>query len=388
MRRFHRIPSLAAALVLSLTLAACGTASRPAPAPGVAPAPAAGIGLDRYRFAGRDDARFLAWYGRLAYERAALGLDGVRVLALSGGGAEGAFGAGVLAGWSRRGDRPRFDIVTGVSTGALIAPLAFAGPDWDGRLAAAYHDPAAGRLTRGGPGVLFRPSLFGGKPLADLVARYVDADLLRAVAAEHARGRRLLVATTDLDTQQTVIWDLGAIARDAGRPDDRGRSLRLFRTVLVASASIPGVFPPVFIADGAGPPEMHVDGGIAAPFFILPESMALWRPDPGMRPTELWLLVNGKVGPSVQTTPGAFGPVILRSLDTLTRAQARAQISAARAFAGGSGGRVAVAAVPDAQPADPFDFGPKGMGALYDLGYALAVEGRAFRPADGPDGAR
>ena len=177
----------------------------------------------------------------------------ISVLALSGGGADGAYGAGVLVGLDpSSGTRPEFQVVTGVSTGALIAPFAFLGPDWDGKLEEAFTGPAAGALLspRGFGALLFGPSVYRGRPLERLVGHYVDDALLQAVARENARGRKLLVATTDLDRQETVIWNMGEIAASGG-PQAR----RLFRDVLVASASVPGVFPPklIEVRDGGRP---------------------------------------------------------------------------------------------------------------------------------------
>ena len=182
------------------------------------------------------------------------------VLAISGGAYDGAYGAGVINGWTSTGTRPKFAIVTGVSAGALIAPLAFLGPAYDREMQEAFSGGVAQVL--GDLGGIF--SLLGSadmrrQSLIDLVDKFVDARLLAAIAAEHSRGRRLFIVTTNLDAQRGVVWDMGAIA--ASRlPGSR----ELFRDVLVASASIPGVFGPTFIdvvANGLHFKEMHVDGG-------------------------------------------------------------------------------------------------------------------------------
>jgi hypothetical protein len=135
-------------------------------------------------------------------------------LALSGGGADGAYGAGVLNGWTAAGTRPQFSVVSGVSTGALIAPFAFLGPAYDATLRDVYTSGVAENLLNT-PSIvrgLFGSGLFGNTHLRELVARYVGQDMLAAIAAEHAKGRSLLVVTTNLDTQRTVIWDMGRIA--------------------------------------------------------------------------------------------------------------------------------------------------------------------------------
>ena len=186
-------------------------------------------------------------------------------LALSGGGADGAYGVGVLNGWTAAGTRPTFSVVSGVSTGGLIAPFAFLGSQYDDTLREVYTSGIAESLLDD-PSiirVLFGSGLFGNKRLRELVARYVGPEILAAVARENAKGRKLLVVTTDLDTQRTVVWDMGKIAA-VGSPE----ALRLFRDVMAASASIPLVFPPILIeAEGQGRrfEEMHVDGGVTAP---------------------------------------------------------------------------------------------------------------------------
>jgi len=165
-------------------------------------------------------------------------------LALSGGGADGAYGAGVLNGWTAQGTRPEFSVVSGVSTGALIAPFAFLGAAYDATLRDVYTSGIAESLldTPNFLNALFGSGLFGNTRFRELVARYVDQDMLAAIAAEQAKGRRLFIVTTNLDTQRTVIWDMGRIA-SIGSP----QALSLFRDVVAASASIPVVFPPILI---------------------------------------------------------------------------------------------------------------------------------------------
>ena len=156
-----------------------------------------------------------------------------KYLALSGGGGNGAYGAGILNGWSQSGLRPKFTAVSGVSTGALIAPFAFLGPDYDATLRSIYTDGDAESLVQAPDGlkVVFGSSLFGGRRLLDLVSKYVGPDMLAAIAREHQAGRRLYVVTTNLDSKRGVVWNIGAIAA-SGQPD----SLDLVRKVLAASA--------------------------------------------------------------------------------------------------------------------------------------------------------
>lgn len=190
----------------------------------------------------------------------------LQLLPLSGGGANGAYGAGVMYGWGRRGDRPEFDVVTGVSAGALIAPFVFAGSAFDPALREAFTDGRAKNLLRSrGLGALLWPGVFKPEPLRKLITNSVTPGLVEAVGAEHRKGRRLYIATTSLDTQTQVVWDMGALAQ---RTDPESR--QLFQNILIASSSIPGVFPPVLLTferGGQAVSELHADGGTVANFF-------------------------------------------------------------------------------------------------------------------------
>lgn len=197
----------------------------------------------------------------------------LNALAISGGGANGAFAAGLLLGWTKRGTRPEFQVVTGVSIGALAAPFAFLGPRYDVVLHEMFTRLAGGDIVKPRNRVLalFGDSLTGSKPLATLIARYFDDALLRAVAAAHRQGRRLFVATTSIYAGRQVVWDIGAIA-DSGQPD----ALALIQRVLLASASVPVLFPPVYFeveANGHRYNEMHVDGGITRQVFMEPPQL-------------------------------------------------------------------------------------------------------------------
>lgn len=374
----HLFSAVAAAM--SLGLVGCGSIERP-DLLGAVGAEQSGP-LDSLRFASTDRATFLRWNDSWMKQREARQLDGITVLALSGGGANGAYGAGLLVGWTAAGTRPQFDLVTGVSTGALIAPLAFLGSDWDDKLSAAYHDPQLRQLTQGRLGALARPSLYSSKPLAQIIARYIDETTLAAVAREDEKGRRLVVATTDLDKQESILWDLGAIARSARQPDDHGKAVTLFRQVLLASASIPGVFPPALIRSGQHGEhvEMHVDGGVAAPFFVVPEAMNFWSPSGPNRPKHFYIVVNGPLNPTFARTGGGFGSIILRAYDTLSRGEVRTQIETARFFANRNGAPISIAWLPEDAAAHPLDFHLDHLAQLFELGRSQAVQSKAFRP--------
>src|SRR5579862_3134290 len=219
----------------------------------------------------------------------------VTILALSGGGAGGAFGAGALVGLTRSASRPSFSVVTGVSTGALIAPYAFLGPAWDDRLIEVYTSGRAEHLLQSrGLGALFGSSVYRGEPLKDLVDRYATEELIEAVAHEASTGRLLLVATTEVSTREPVVWDLGSIAMNGG-----AGARALFRDVLVASASVPGLFPPVVIRvheHEALYDEVHVDGTNALPFFVPLAFLEASRDasDPS-RGTAVYVIVDGRL---------------------------------------------------------------------------------------------
>lgn len=338
------------------------------------------VGFPNVRFSIEDEAAAQKIEQQLG-EGVPKGPDGhFDLIALSGGGANGAFSAGLINGWTASGRRPDFEVVTGVSTGALAAPFVFLGPRWDARLKEAYvGGQATGLLQSRGVRALFGSGVFSGEPLRRLVESHVDEAMLAEVAAEHAKGRLLLVATTDLDAQRGVIWNMGAIA-ERGGPE----ALALFRDVLIASASIPGAFPPVMIrSQGHGTvlEEMHVDGGVMNPFVALPQIMWNWDDVAGVfEGARLYVVVNGKDAPRFSVTRDAGIPVLSRSLDAVLGGQLRATIAANRAFASRNGLEFHVAAIPeDYDGANSLDFNQASMQAVYDLGEALGRTGEAWK---------
>ncbi len=197
-------------------------------------------------------------------------LPPVDYLAISGGGDQGAFGAGLLVGWTARGDRPLFKAVTGVSTGALSAPFAFLGPEYDPQLRAVYTEITVRNILRpnGIFAAVFGEAVSNTAPLRATISRYLDDTVMRRIAEEYRKGRLLLVMSTNLDAPSPCIWNIGAIAA-SGRPDARDMVIK----ILLASSAIPSVFPPVmfdFDVDGRHHQEMHVDGGVFAQTFLYP----------------------------------------------------------------------------------------------------------------------
>jgi hypothetical protein len=308
----------------------------------------------------------------------------INVLALSGGGAGAAFGAGALVGWTQAGTRPEFQLVTGVSAGALTAPFAFVGPDWDAQLTKSFSGRESAHLLRfHWPGLFFGSSLFRGKPLSDLVNEYATEDMVRAIAAEAAKGRMLLVATTDLDGERTVIWDMGLIAMTGGK-----RALTLFRQVLIASASVPGIFPPVMIpveTTGTSTEEMHVDGSTTASVFIAPEIASVLPTElRAFRGTNIYVLANGQYGAPVVTTPLRTAAIVKRGLEASLHSSTRAAVLAALALARQNDMNFQVTAIPDDYSYNGlFDLKPERMRALFNFAMGCARDGALWTSAEG-----
>jgi predicted acylesterase/phospholipase RssA len=298
----------------------------------------------------------------------------LNLLMISGGGAGGAFTVGILCAWTKSGKRPRFDVVTGVSTGALIAPYAFLGQAYDDRLAKLYTSGIASSLVQAkwmGTGLL-GSSLLKAEPLRHMVEQYMTAGVLAQIAAEHHKGRRLLVLTTNLDSQKAVVWNMGAIAA-SGRPD----ALRLFQDVLIASASIPGIYPAVMIKVQSGShrfEEMHSDGGSASQVLTLPEQLLTdgARLDPRHHQNiNLYVIVNNALMPEFSTTANRTLPVMARAYSMLVKSQTRASLIALYGYAMRTKAHFHVASIDRHIPfsvADPFNTGY--MRAVYALGYA------------------
>lgn len=300
-------------------------------------------------------------------------------LAVSGGAEDGAFGAGLLTGWSAAGTRPDFDLVTGVSAGALIAPFAFLGPSKDPELEAIFtkygqEDILSVNVLR----ALFGGSaLADGTPLADLIAKYVDETFLREIARERMKGRVLLIGTTNLDAQRPVLWDMGRIAMS-----EDPEALSLFRQVLLASASIPGVFPPVRIkvrARGHTFEEMHVDGGVTQQVFLAPTTLDFKEIDSasGSRVSRrLYILRNGKISPEWQSVEDRVLSTAGRSISTLIKSQGIGDLYRIHATTTRDGIDFNLATIPaefDLKSDKPFDL--PYMRALYEVGYQLGSEG-------------
>jgi predicted acylesterase/phospholipase RssA len=300
------------------------------------------------------------------------------ILALSGGGADGAFGAGALVGLTRAGKRPQFSVVTGVSAGALLAPYAFLGPEWDQQLSDAYTSGRAEHLLQSrGIGVIFDSSVYRGRPLEELVDHYLSDTLIQAVAREAAGGRLLLVATTNVDTGESVVWDLGSIALNGGP-----RARDFIRDVLVASASVPGMFPPVIIRvqdDWGDYSEAHVDGTATVPFFVPPALVQLPLDAPHRSPSAVYVIVDGRLSEAPASVRLRFRTIVSRSISAGLTHMARTTLELTATTAQLQGASLQYSAIPAAYPnLAPFDFRAATMRSLFQYGYECAHAGRLW----------
>jgi hypothetical protein len=298
-------------------------------------------------------------------------------LVISGGGSDGAFAGGVLAGWTQNGARPDFAVVSGSSIGSLIAPFAFLGSRYDDDIrknftAITAADVFEDRATR--------DSLFDHWPLKRQIEERVSAKLLTEIASEHERGRRLFVVTTSLDTGRRVIWNMGAIA---ARGDER--ALKLFRDILLASCSIPGFFSPVTIeveANGRRLQEMHSDGTLTAPFFVIPESMLAASNNSLPAISALYVLVNSKLDPEFKMPDADIPGVLGRSISVALTSALRAQVSLLRVGAQRHGIPLRVAHIdPQFNHPSRGPFDGKYMQALYEFALEAGKKGNVFEDA-------
>lgn len=321
--------------------------------------------------------------GREQAHRASQGLTGplprADFLAISGGGQNGAFTAGLLCGWTAAGDRPTFKVVTGISTGALIAPFAFLGPDYDETLKRVYTQISTRDIlkSRGLLAAIFDDALADNRPLWRMMESVVDQKLVHAIAAEHAKGRVLAVGTTNLDARRAVIWNLTAIAA-SGHP----KALELIRSIMIASAAIPAAFPPVFFeveADGKKYSEMHVDGGATTQVFLYPPSMKLKEQsaERGVdRERRAYIIRNGRVDPDWAQTERQTLKIAARAIDALLATQGIGDLY--RTYLNTQRDEIDynLAFIPSTftrAPEEPFD--PAYMNALFEVGYDLARDG-------------
>jgi predicted acylesterase/phospholipase RssA len=321
----------------------------------------------------------------LAKSPTAGNLPPLSILAISGGGDNGAFGAGLLNGWTAAGNRPKFKVVTGVSTGALIAPFAFLGPEYDESLKTVYTGVTQKNifLPRSIWATMTKDAMSDTKPLWGLLSQMITDDLLARVAQEYRNGRLLLVGTTDLDALRPVMWNMGAIAA-SGAPNARD----LFCQVLMASASIPGAFPPVMIdveVDGKRYQEMHVDGGAMAQVFLYPPGlMELVRANKGVlavdRERKAYIIRNARFVPEWASVKRWTPQIAMRSIDSLLTTQGLGDLYRIYFTCRKDGMDYNLAHIgADFTVPHTAQFEPTYMKALFDYGYELGSRGYPWK---------
>jgi len=300
-------------------------------------------------------------------------------LAISGGGANGAFGAGILAGWTQTGTRPKFTMVTGISTGALTAPFAFLGSDYDNQLKLVYTTTSTSMVTKKRNPLLapFSDSMVDTKPLRELIATYITTDVIEAIAQEHKTGRRLLIGTANLDAGRSVIWNMGAIAAS-----DSPRKVELFYDILQASSAIPVAFPPVVIpveANGQLYDEMHVDGGTGSQVFVYPAAVDWKQVTEKLKvrgAPEVYVIRNSFIDPDYRGVKRSIFPIGVRTIDSLIRTQGIGDLYQIYTLCARDGNEFNLAYIPSSfseKPSEGFD--PVYMMKLFDLGHQMALAG-------------
>ncbi len=304
------------------------------------------------------------------------------MLAISGGGDKGAYGAGLLNGWTQAGTRPSFKIVTGISTGAIIAPFAFVGSVYDMRLREFYTKYSTKDIIKKR---FLRNALATANPFKDLIEQNIDDDLIKKVALEYRKGRRLYIGTTNLDIQRLVIWDMGKIASL-----ETPQAMDLFRKIILASASIPVVFPPVILKVQAGDKsydEMHVDGGVTKQVFFIHEivqGVEIAAKKKGVDTSKLhykiYVIQNGFVSPVWKEVPNKLSAIAVRTMDTMTGAQSVGDIYQLYVFTQRTHGDFNLAYIPESHlPEGRELFDPIAMKALFEIGFNQAVQGYVWR---------
>lgn len=316
----------AAAVAMAFMLAGCATQPRLSSVPRHESHEASFLGIADARFSLSGDPTALgAMYAAAERRRQMAGAAGTdHLLAISGGGENGAFGAGLLYGWTERGDRPQFRLVTGVSTGALTAPFAFLGSRYDQQLKAVYTTVQRDNIAQILPilTILGSDSVADSRPLANLIATYVTPEMVEEIAQEYRKGRLLMIGTTNLDLGQPIAWNIGAIAAS-----QHPARVQAIRDILLASASIPGAFPPVMMdvmAGGVRRQEMHVDGGATTQVFLYPSSAPLRLAPAAVRrvPRVAWIIRNGRTQELNEEVKRGLVQIAARSISTMITSNA------------------------------------------------------------------
>jgi len=380
--------ALAAVFLACALVAGCGPLPRLNAVPSQDASNVTVLGLSDIRYWGDEDSPDLINEGKAAYERELTAwrkagnqgpLPPANYLAISGGGEDGAFGAGLLVGWTVSGTRPQFKLVTGISTGALIAPFAFLGSRYDAQLRQVYTTISGKDVLepRWITAALTADALASNAPLRQTMARYVTQSMLDDIAAEYEKGRLLLIGTTDLDQGRPVIWNIGKLAAS-----HRPGALKLVQDILIASAAIPGAFPPVMIdvqAGGQTYQEMHVDGGASAQVFVYPPSLQLnaaGRNAGIARERRLYVIRNARLDPRWAETQRKTLSIAERAISSLIQTQGIGDLYRIYVSANRDKIDFNLASIPETFTTElkqPFD--TAYMNALFNLGYNLGAKG-------------
>ena len=390
-----------------LVLAGCATPSR-FPAVPNAQVSQASTGLGQVRYLVTRETETFAVEARSALQKEQLWLASqghsgplppAHFLAISGGGDNGAYGAGYLNGWTAAGNRPEFKVVTGISTGALTAPFAFLGPRYDPVLERLFTSISQKDIfkRRGIVKGILGDAMADSRPLASLVASYVNRQLLDEIGAEYAKGRILLVGTTNLDSLEPAVWNMTAIAASKDP-----KAVALFRSILMASAAIPGAFPPVMLdvdVNGTRHQEMHVDGGTIAQVFLYPPSISATTSGILPRERHLYIIRNARLDAEWENVPRRTLQIATRAIATLTRTQGIGDLYRIYTIANRDGVEFNLTFIPsnfDAAHREEFD--TNYMKQLFATGRSLGKSGGAWRkyppgfeaatPAQAPPGNR
>jgi len=304
-------------------------------------------------------------------------------LAISGGGQRGAFGAGLLCGWTEAGTRPEFTMVTGVSTGALIAPFAFLGPEYDYIIKEIYTSYSTTDIVqpRSSLKTLFGDAATDSTPLREKLVKYIDEDVMAAIAVEYKKGRVLDIVTTNLDAARPVAWNIGRIA-SSGSPD----ALALIHDVMLASASIPAAFPPVMFdveADGQRYDEMHVDGGATSVVYLYPIGLDWGKLAEKLEvkgKPNVYVLRNGVWRKHWESVDRSTIPIALRSMDSLMGSAVLGDAYRIYLATQRDGIEYHLAYIPesfDEESSEPFD--KEYMTKLFNLGRQMAIDGYQWK---------
>jgi predicted patatin/cPLA2 family phospholipase len=397
-----------AVFLVACALSACAAKPRPTPpeagAPlehawGAVPFQASAGGIDKEFTAGiidsllakREQLRQAGEDGKIPY----------RALTLSGGGSRGAYGAGVLSGWTKRGDRPQFEVVTGISTGALMATHVFLGSEFDDDLAI-YKDITNDQVfvEHGMLATLISalrsPSAFDTAPLRETLLTIISEETLDLVAAEHRKGRRLFIGSTNLDANIFTVWDMGVIA-ESDRPD----RLKHYIDIIMASAAFPIAFPPVYIdveGEDGDYTQMHADGGVReTAFFFDFDSMEEFRVDleaAGFSDSDfdyqLYLLINGPISfpgsKTYQPVEGRVTAVADATITSLMTKVTQGSVYRLWVLAMANGADFHISFVPPDYTffTSSLTFDPVEGAALFELGYQQALDGTAWATQRAP----